>query len=276
MSAAEIVQRYSDGILSGEIVAGREQIAAVRRHQDDLNRAKKNSPYYFDQELAELAIAFLPFCCHTGGEWIGTPFVPSPFQVFIVWNLFGWRRHSDKLRRFRQAYISIARKNGKSTFVAVLLILLFILDGEPRSECYVAATKRDQAKIVWSEADRMIQNSPDLKPLVKQYVDRLELPHDKSFCKPVGSDSKSQDGYNAHAIVIDELHEWAKSHRGLWDKLRTCMGSRRQPLLLIITTAGDVVKVYFCKGTTCQPPRLSPTRACFLDGFPLSTRLTTA
>lgn len=244
MNAAQIVNQYTSGVLSGRIVAGKLQIAAVRRYMADVKTANRlgvrRTGFYFDQSKAEIAVAFLPLLCHTKGEFAGQPFIPSPWQVFIIWNLFGWRRQSDGTRRFRRAHIEIARKNGKSTLAAAIMLLCFLLDGEPCSEIYCAATKRDQAAIVWDEAARMVEARPYLLSRVRLLNSKkhMFLPDGSKFI-PLAADGKTADGLNPHCVCFDELHAWQARHEDFWSKLTTGSGARRQPLFFAITTAGD-------------------------------------
>ncbi len=217
------------------------EILAVRRYREgrvcDTERG-----FYFEPNFADEAIDFFPAACrHSAGEWDGQPFKLSPWQKFIVWNVFGWRRKSDKTRRFRKVYISVARKNGKSTFCAALGLLLLCFDNpqEPAAEIYVAATKEAQAVIIHREACRMRDKSSSLSALIKRNKNNLYMPSNQSFFRPLGSDSNTTDGLNPHAVLKDELHEWREHHRGLHEKLSTGGASRRQPLEVIITTAGD-------------------------------------
>lgn len=217
------------------------EILAVQRYRTDSRKADTRG-YYFDAKVANEAIDFFPAACrHSVGEWDGQPFELSPWQKFIVWNVFGWRRKSDKTRRFRKVYISVARKNGKSTFCAALGLLLFCFDNpqEPAAEIYVAATKEQQAVIIHREACRMRDKSPSLSALIKRNKNNLYMPSNSSFFRPLGSDSDTTDGLNPHGVLKDELHAWREHHRGLHEKLSTGGASRRQPLEVIITTAGD-------------------------------------
>lgn len=239
MNCAKQVQAYIDGVLGGKILACREHRAAVQRHVDDLKRAgKKNSGIHFNQSMAEVAIEFMPLLSLTTSTWAGRPFVPEPWQMFVIWSLFGWRR-ANGTRRFREAYITVARGNGKSTFAAAIMLLLFILDGETRSECYCVATKKDQARLVFNDVRRMLSASEALQQCEAKITEQVITLPDESTCLPIGSDSKTTDGLQPHAIVVDEFHEWRRQHRGLWEKICTAMHKRPQPLLLIITTAGD-------------------------------------
>lgn len=240
----EKVERYIRSVTDGTLTAGRFQRASVERHIYDLSHAT-NRGYYFDEKKAEAALGLFPLAMrHTKGEWAGKPFELSDNQAFIVWCLFGWRRQ-DGTRRFRHAYICCARKWGKSEFAAALGLIAVSFDDplEPGAEVYCAATKEDQAKIVFSVAQQMARSSPVLRELVnvnaKSITTKNGSPQPFSSFKPLGSDSKTSDGFNVHVCVLDEIHEWRERHRGLYEKLTTAHGSRRQPLIITITTAGD-------------------------------------
>jgi phage terminase large subunit-like protein len=237
------VQDYIDGVLSGEIVVGRLVLLAVQRHVQDLEHAHSRG-WKFDKDIATRAVLFFPKCCrHSIGEWDGERFELAPFQKFIIWCLFGWRNIQTGLRRFRKAYLTFARKNGKTTLCSGLALLCMFADEpfEPGAEVYCAATKEDQAKILHREAVRMVQASPALR---KRATVRASAPQrisweDKhSLFRPLGSD-KPFDGLNPHCIVLDELHAWREHHRPFHETMNTGSGSRRQPLMAIITTAGD-------------------------------------
>ena len=235
------MQQYIDGVLSGDILAGRLVRLAVLRHVVDLDRAGRRG-FVFDPQPAIEAIEFIERCCrHSVGEFAGQPFLLSPWQKFVVWSLFGWRRKENNVRRFRKALIEIARKNGKSTFSAALALLLLVFDRpvEPGAEIYCVATKEKQAQIVHREAKRMVQRSPALRRRLRVLQKSITYPQLDSFFQPLGSDSDSTDGLNTHAVVMDELHAWQPRHRGLYEKLTTAGGARQQPLVIAITTAGD-------------------------------------
>lgn len=221
-------------VLAGNILVSKYVLQAVQRHVADLREGGKRG-LYFDRGDAEFAIKCCGFCKHSKGRWAGQPFMPSPWQQFILWNLFGWKRKGG-VRRFRRAYIEVARKNGKSTFLAVISIILLALDGEQGAEVYSAATKKDQARIVFNEAKRMVKQSPDLKQFIKSYRHVMNVPDTDSKFEPLSSDADSLDGLNVHGGIVDELH--AHKTREVWDVLDTATGSREQPLLVAITTAG--------------------------------------
>jgi phage terminase large subunit-like protein len=231
------VARYVKQTLAEGAVVGKLERLAVIRYRDDLANANERG-LRFDETAATRAVNFFPLLRLSTGEYAGQPFELADFQVFIVWNLFGWYRGS--VRRFRDAFISLGRGNGKSPFAAALILYLWGFDypKEPRAECYTVATKRDQAKIVFDESKRMVEAQPSLRSHVKNHLMALSL-GDGSTLRPLGSDSKNTDGLVIHGIVLDELHAWREQHRGLYEKIETAMGKRRQPLSITITTAGS-------------------------------------
>ena len=230
--------------MDGTRVVGRLERLAVERHLYDLEHAHKRG-LYFDEKKAQDVLDLFPVAfCHTKGEWYGKPFVLSDSQAFICWCIFGWR-NSEGIRRFRHAYVTCARKWGKSEFAAALGLLCATFDDpyEPGADVYCAATKEDQAKIVFNVAKSMASKSGVLKEWLhvgaKSITTKGDCPQPDSFFKPLGSDSKTSDGFNMHVGILDEIHEWRERHRGLYEKLTTSHGSRRQALLITITTAGD-------------------------------------
>jgi len=237
----QVVSDYIDGVLSGEIITGRLVKLAVRRHLDDLERAGERG-YYFDEAIAEEACGFFPAVLkHSKDRWARLPFTLSPWQAFIVWVLLGWRRRADDFRRFREAYITVARKNGKTTFCAGLSCLLMYADDPiaEGAEVYVAATKEDQACIMFNEAKSMVEKSPSLSRVSEVVKKNIAFPAYGSFMRPLGSDSKTNAGWNPHAMMIDELCDWQQHHRGLFGALTTAGGARSQPLRVVTCTAGD-------------------------------------
>ena len=231
-------EQYISDVISGKITANKWVRLACERHRRDIKDSrKKEFPYRFSKEKGNHAIRFFTrYLRHSKGEWAGKIFYLEPWEQFIVWNLFGWIRKSDKLRRFRWAYIEIARKNGKSTLLAGIGLYLFIADEEPGAEIYTAAMKRDQARIVHSEATRMVQSSATLRNMIGIYKNNLHHVKSGSKYEPLGADSDTCDGLNVHGAIIDELH--AHKTRGMWDVLETATAARRQPLQVAITTAG--------------------------------------
>lgn len=234
---ADLPKGYIDGVLSGKILVGRLVRLAVQRHVADLKDAAARG-LHFDEAAGARAIRFFSFLRHSKGEWGrggGQPFELSPWQAFILWCVFGWKR-ADGTRRYRVAYVEIARKNGKSTFAAGIGLYLLDADGEPGAEVYTAATKLSQARIVHADATRMVRKSPPLKRRVRIYKDNLHVESTASKFEPLCADGDSMDGLNVHGAIVDELHQ--HKTRAVWDALDTATGARRQPLIFAITTAG--------------------------------------
>jgi len=229
-----VVAGYIDDVLSGRVPACHWVKQAARRHLQDLEIGGERG-LWFDRDAAQLAIDFFGLLKHSKGEWAGQTIHLQAWQQFNIWVVFGWKRE-DGTRRFRQAYLEVARKNGKSTIAAGVGNYLLVADGEPGAEVYSAATSRDQARITHSEATRMVKASPALRKRITVFRDNLHIANTASKYEPLSSDYNSLDGLNIHGAIVDELH--AHKSRDLWDVLETSTGSRRQPLFLAITTAG--------------------------------------
>lgn len=226
--------RYAERVLDGAIPACKWVKLACKRHFDDAS--KTDWPYAFDSDRAQLVLDFFSLCKHFKGQWAGQPFEPSPWQIFCTLSIFGWIHKEIKLRRFRTAYIEVPRKNGKSTWIAPIGLYGFTMDGEPGAEIYSAATHREQAKIVFDAAQKMTRASPTLRKRISVFRHNMNIEETAAKFEPLGADADSLDGLNIHMALVDELH--AHKNRGTYDVLETGMGSREQPLLASITTAG--------------------------------------
>jgi phage terminase large subunit-like protein len=241
---------YARAVTGGQILTNRLVHLTCQRHLQDLSAAAARG-LRFDRAAARHAIDFFGFLCHSKGEWAGQTFELAPWQAFVVGSLFGWQR-ADGLRRFRTAYCAVPRKNGKSTLSAGIGLYLLVADGEQGAEVYSAATTRDQARIVFDEAKRMVGASPALKRRVGILINNLHVAASAARFMPLSSDASSMDGLNVHGAIIDELH--AHKTRHVVDVLETATGARRQPLLFEITTAGSghatVIEVPFL--TSCS------------------------
>lgn len=227
-------EAYVDAVLSGEQVACKWVRLACERHRRDLEHGHERG-LYFDEKAAKMAIAFFSVLRHWKGEWGGRPVKLEPAQQFWIWSLFGWKRE-DGSRRFRTGYLEVGRKNGKTTIAAGVGLYLAFVEGEPGAEVYSAATKKDQARISHKDAVQMVKQSPQLSSMIGVFRDNLHQITSGSKFEPLASDSNSLDGLNVHGVIADELHAWPQPD--LWGVLKTGTGSRRQPLMLAITTAG--------------------------------------
>ena len=162
------VNNYVKAVISGHRVSGRYEYLAVARYLRDLEATeKKRYPYYFDEAAALQACNFYKMLSHFKGSTAGSEFVLEPWQAFIVWNIFGWKKRSDGFRRFTAADLIVARKNGKTTLAAGVALYCMLLDGEPGAEIYAGAKDKEQAKIVWEAASTIAKNSPFLSPLLQ-------------------------------------------------------------------------------------------------------------
>jgi phage terminase large subunit-like protein len=236
----DAISAYAKAMIAGEVPAGRLVHLACQRHLRDLELTEAPGGHpdglWLDLATVDRAIRFFGCLCHSKGEWAGQQFQLEPWQAFIVGSLLGWKR-ADGSRRFRTAYVEVPRKNGKSTLLAGLGLYGLVMDREAGAEVYCAATMRDQAKIVWSEAARMRDKSPALSSHVRKFVGSLVAENTGSKMVPLGADADTLDGLNPHLVIIDELH--AHRTRAVLDVMDSALGARRQPLLAMITTAGS-------------------------------------
>jgi len=227
--------QYAADVLSGKQVVGKLVRLAVERDQEDLKEAHKRG-LIFDDEEAGRALAMFAYLRHSKGDWRGQPIVLEPWQCWIISRVFGWVHEATGYRRYKTIYEEIARKNGKTTKLAGVALKALCKDGEGGPEVYSAATKRDQAKIMFNEARRMARQSAPLKRRLDVQTHKILYPKADGEFVPLSADGDGLDGLNPHAALVDELHAHKTSE--VWDVLESALGSRSQPLLWAITTAG--------------------------------------
>ncbi len=234
------VTTYARNVLEAKIVAGPPVRAACKRHIDDLENAPSRG-FFFDLEIVDRVFGFYRDVLRlNGGEYEGKPYELLDWQAFIVGSLFGWV-DSDGMRRFRMAYIETAKGSGKSPLIAGIGLYGLIADGEMRAEVYAAATKRDQAMVLFRDAVAMVDQSPSLSSNLKKRG-RLEqtwslvYPKNDSFFMPISSDD-GQSGPRPHIGLIDEVHEHKSSHA--IDMMRAGFKFRTQPMIVMITNSGS-------------------------------------
>ena len=197
------------------------------------------SPWIYNARKAEHAILFIErFCRQSKGQYGGQLVKLELWQRAMVAAMFGFVDKETGLRRFREVILMVARKNGKSTLGSAIGIYLMIADQEPGAEIYAVATKRDQAKIIWQEAVKMVKKSPELLQKIKPRVAEMRSEFNDSIFQPLGNDSDTLDGLNVHGALMDELHAWKGTN--LYDVVVDGISARRQPMILITTTAGTV------------------------------------
>ena len=221
----------------------------MKRHLYDLETGAERG-LWFDTASAEYIIDFFSFCKHSEGEWAGTVIELEPWQQFILAVVFGWKKE-DGYRRFRTVYEEIARKNGKSIKLAGIGNYLTGYDGEQGAQTYSCGTKREQARAIHKPAIRMVKASPALRRRLNTLRDNINCLETNSKFEPLGRDSKTEDGLNVHGSLIDEYH--AHPDSGMYDVLRSGMGSRKQPITYVITTAGfeKTCPCYEMRGDIC-------------------------
>ncbi|AHM56401.1 putative terminase large subunit 2 [Peptoclostridium acidaminophilum DSM 3953] len=237
MDKIDRTTKYAKQVLSGNIVAGKLVRLACERHMNDLKRSKTRAyPYKFDEDRAERYLDFFKLLKHSKGEWAGQSIELELWQCFCIGSTFGWIHKKTELRRFKTVYEQVARKNGKSTKMAGIGIIGLSVDGEQGAEVYSAATKRDQSRIIFDEAKRMIQASPYIKKHIDVFQANMSMPATNSKFEPLSADANTMDGLNISMGLIDELH--AHKTREVYDVLETATGARKQPLIWNVTTAG--------------------------------------
>lgn len=190
---------------------------------------------WFDCDAADKKVAFFAECLSfTCAQWSAMPFILELWQRAWVENLFGWKRPNGT-RRYRESLGYVPRKNGKTELAGGFGITLGVADGEPAAQVYCAAADRDQAKFVFTAARRMVEADDALHQRSKPYTNSIVFHESGSSLKCISAEAYSKHGMNAHGIIIDELH--AQPNRDLVDVLTTSTGARRQPLVILITTA---------------------------------------
>ena len=236
------IDEYVDAIRSGKCIVGKR----IRRQYEKLSKDihEPTGGYVFDEKRAERPIQFIErFCRHSKGEWAGKPVKLELFQKAFIAALFGFVHETTRERKYRETLLYMARKNGKSTLLSGIALYCLIADGEAGAEVYSAASKKDQAKLVYNEALNMVKQSSELAAITKKRKSDLYFALSFSKMQPLGRNSDTLDGLNASLVIIDELH--SIKDRNTYEVLKQSQSARRQPLLVMITTAGTVRECIF-------------------------------
>jgi len=226
--------RYAVDVCTGATLAGPWVRLACERHLRDLVSAHKRGLRY-DPDDARHILDFFGYLRLAEGQFAGQPFRVQPWQAFILQSLFGWKS-ADGLRRFRTAYIEVGKGNGKTPMAAGIGLYGLAADGEAAAEIYSAATTREQARLAFLDATRMVGASPDLSDAIRVSAHNLAQIGGASFFRPVSSEHRGLDGKRVHFSLIDELHEHPTDL--VVEKMRAGMKARSQPLQFEITNAG--------------------------------------
>jgi len=228
---------YWQQIQSGKVTVSGKVNKVYAKLITDLNNP--DCEWEYSEKRAEHAINFIEkYCKHSKGKFGGKPVILELWEKAMLAATFGFIHKIDGTRKYREVMLIVARKNGKSLIGSAIALYMLLADGEPGPEVVSAATKRDQAKIIWLESKRMVKKSPILSKRVRTLVSELVSDFNDGMFKPLSSDSNTLDGLNVHCSLIDELH--AIEDKNLYDVIVDGMTAREQPLSVITSTAGTV------------------------------------
>lgn len=226
------VDIYCSAVLSGKIPAGIHLINAITRYQRDLKR----KDLFFDQAAAGRVVEFFSSLNHFTGNHDKKPFILAPWEEFIIYNLYGFYWKGTNSRRYQNAYIEVARKNGKTALVAGIGLYHLVGDGEAAAEILLTANSKDQAKICFNMVKGFTKGFDPNEKYLKRYRHDILYPRTDSFIRVLAADSDKMDGYNCSLGVVDEYHSAPNSQ--VRDVIRSSQGMRQNPMLITITTAG--------------------------------------
>jgi len=240
--ARDPVTAWAEDVVAGRIVAGPHIRNAANRHLTDLENGPARG-LFWDVDAARAVLDFFPRRLRlNGGKFEGKPFHLHPSQQFRVGSLFGWKDRDTGLRRFRRFYDEEGKGNGKSPMLAGIGLVGLVRDREPRAEIYAAASKKDQAMVLFRDAVAMVDQSPALAGRVRKLgidpvwqLNYVARDGGKRFFKPISSD-EGKSGPRPHMALCDEVHE--HRNRDTIDMLERGFKSRDQPLLAMATNAG--------------------------------------
>lgn len=211
---------------------------------NEITEENETHTYIFDEQKGNRPISFIEkFCKHSKGKWAGKPVILELWQKAFIQALYGFVDKETGLRKYKKGILFVGRKNGKSTIDAGLGNYMLTSAGEGGAEIYSVATKKDQAKVVWEEAKRMIKKSPVLAKRIRTLVNGLFFDKTESFFKALASDSNSLDGLNAFFVIGDEIHAW--KDKNLLDVMYDSMSAREEPLFLETSTMGQIREAVF-------------------------------
>lgn len=234
-----IADDYIERVLFGEQPACRwVRLACERQRRDLARQGEPGWPWKFDKRAAAKFCYFAERMPHVEGRWKSKTIQLEPWQCFIFTTIFGWVDDAG-LRRFRKALVVIPRKNSKTTCAAIVALYLLVADREPGAQVYSAAKTRDQARLAWSVAHKMVQRTPALRDYfgLQAMAHSIVCDREGGFYKPLSRDADSLEGLNVHGALVDELH--VHPDREVWDVIDNGITARSQPLIFAISTEGD-------------------------------------
>ena len=234
------VQKYIDEVENGNILVCEKIQMAIDRHKKDIERSKRDDfPYYYEPKYTQNIVKFISMLPDPKS---GKPNKLALFQKFILGMLWGWRRKKDNTKRFRKAYLSLARKQGKSLIVSGIALYCLIYERNPRQarQIYATANKRDQAKIVFTMVKSQLKALRGKSKAIQKFTKVLQnelVTTDDSFMKPLSADADTLDGLDTLLGIFDE-YALSKTTE-MMDVIETSMGQQIEPLTIIISTASS-------------------------------------
>ena len=235
------ILEYYERIKSGDEVVSRKIARVYRKLAEDLSGSvgADGTVYHYSHSRANHILEFAEnYCRHSKGKLGGQLVVLELWEKAMLAAMFGFIDDEGR-RRYREVILIVAKKNGKSLIGSIVGVYLQVGDGEPGAEVYAVATKKDQAKIIWGEAKRMVNKSPELRRIIKPLVGEMDCAANESVFKPLASDTDTLDGLNVHGALMDEVHQW-RDGVALYDIIADGTTAREQPMVLITSTAGVV------------------------------------
>ena len=235
------ILEYYERIKSGDEVVSRKIARVYRKLAEDLNGSvgADGTVYHYSHSRANHILEFAEnYCRHSKGKLGGQLVVLELWEKAMLAAMFGFIDDEGR-RRYREIILIVAKKNVKSLIGSIVGLYLQVGDGEPGAEVYAVATKKDQAKIIWGEAKRMVNKSPELRRIIKPLVGEMDCAANESVFKPLASDTDTLDGLNVHGALMDEVHQW-RDGVALYDIIADGTTAREQPMVLITSTAGVV------------------------------------
>jgi phage terminase large subunit-like protein len=232
---------YYSQIKDGKVTVSRKVQRIYQKLAEDLSGSTgaDGTMYHYSPSRANHILEFAEnYCRHSKGKLGGQLVVLELWEKAMLAAMFGFIDDEGR-RRYREVVLIVAKKNGKSLISSIVGLYLQVGDGEPGAEVYAVATKKDQAKIIWGEAKRMVNKSPELRKLIKPLVGEMDCAANESVFKPLASDTDTLDGLNVHGALMDEVHQW-RDGMALYDIIADGTTAREQPMTLITTTAGVV------------------------------------
>jgi phage terminase large subunit-like protein len=239
MKFTEKAKQYIEHVLKGELPACEQIRLACRRTANHLERQTDPAfPYYYDEADAERVCKIIQRFRHVKGRWAAQSknIILEPWQCWIVTSLYGWKRKADGKRKYRRGTLVIPRKQGKSLLAAALVIIHLLFDGEHGAECYCGASNQNQAKEIFSAAQQMLMQDPELREFFGCEVHASSITVAETNSKALPVIGRPKDGSNVSFAVLDETHQY--KDLSLLESFQTGTGAREQPMVISVSTAG--------------------------------------